>query len=144
MVFKGVGVMLCAIIACAISVNLYSTFSERYTVSNGLSEEEYSCFFVSGKVAGEDIAPEIKDVMLYNQLVYMILAVGTILSCIGGPIICMRWFAVSFHLLIGMFLHAAAIFYQWLVVNSDGGKYCMKEDVGVPLAVREDALFLKD
>ena len=41
---------------------------------------------------------------------YIILAFFALMSCVGGPILVVRWVAIPFHLLIGVFLHAYGIY----------------------------------
>lgn len=99
--------MILAMVAFALSYLMMGDFSDRLTLANDLGEK-YACVF--NEPAGEDIAKEFKDAMDITVTVYMVLLVGCILSCLGGPILVLRWVSIPFHMIFGMGLQLYATF----------------------------------
>ena len=58
------------------------------------------------------------------RLVYLILLLGSFLSCAGGPVNVLRWISIPFHWLIGAMFHLFALFLLWRAAYSDNAKLC--------------------
>ena len=130
-IFRGLVVMLLALIAASISSYFALQFKEQYEKSkdppvNAVTgeDEKYSCLYLGDK----EIADDIQTALEANITVYMILTVGCLLSCMSGPIVVLRWLSVPFHLLVGVFMHLYAIFVIQQVFNSDGFKWCTEDN----------------
>ena len=63
--------------------------------------------------------------------VYLVLAIGCLFSCVGGPLLLCRWIAIPFHLLPGLFLHVYAIFTLQGAVSGENGLKCIEQLEGV-------------
>eukprot|EP00354_Favella_ehrenbergii_P002824 CAMPEP_0170469764 /NCGR_PEP_ID=MMETSP0123-20130129/12484_1 /TAXON_ID=182087 /ORGANISM="Favella ehrenbergii, Strain Fehren 1" /LENGTH=149 /DNA_ID=CAMNT_0010736739 /DNA_START=337 /DNA_END=786 /DNA_ORIENTATION=- len=103
---------------------------------------KYTC-----DVDGPDAALEIKDAMGTIELVYLVLLVGSFLSCIAGPVNVLRWIAIPFHLLFGAFFHMYGLFVLWSARYSDAGVACAERQVKPPEVLsqaNEDAVFIDD
>lgn len=88
--------MMGALIAFAIAIYMKAGFDDRVTVaeSEGL---EYSCIkSIIDRETVPDAALDIRDAMEMSSTIYYILAMGCLLSCMGGPILCIRWISIPF------------------------------------------------
>ena len=54
-----------------------------------------------------------------NQWLYFIHGFTCILSCVGGPFLCIRWLSVPLQLIGGVALQLYAIFLVWDVKQND-------------------------
>jgi len=152
--------MMAAAVAAGLAYWQYYGFNSRLELSGVM---EYSCKVgtivgdEAGKAAtataaldlsaskdttGDDIALEMRDAMETNELIYIILAASCIFSCLGGPILCIRWIAVPLQLLGGLSLNIYAFYLVYNVTTMKDFDLC-KIAANSSDQVAEDAKFLE-
>ena len=134
MFFFGLIELVAAAAAAVIVFGQLKEYMARATEASDLGDA-YVCDF-----DGEDIASNMKFALTVNMYVYIMLAFGCILSCASSLAVVMRWLALPFHWICGLFGHLAAIAATFVVASSEGGVYC-SEDASNE-TVKEHATFL--
>ena len=64
--------------------------------------DAYTCVYNDKTTAAFDVAAEFKDAMEKNWLAYLILIGTSCLSCLGGPLLCLRWITVTLNMIAGL------------------------------------------
>ncbi len=106
-IFNGIFIIICAVLALLYSLSFMSSYQAMAQEADALGAD-YTCNPVPADAHNQ--APLIKDAMATAWKVYLVLAIGCLFSCVGGPLLLCRWIAIPFHLLPGLFLHIYAIF----------------------------------
>ena len=133
MFFFGLIELVCAGVATGIAVNQLTEYLGRYTEADDLGDA-YIC-----DVDGEDIAANMKFALTVNMYVYFLLCFGCVLSCASALAVVMRWLALPFHWICGLFGHLVAVSATYFVGSSEEVLTCSTEGTDV---IQEHATFL--
>jgi len=111
-------------LSAAITVTFLIMYRRMYNEAVDL-DLKYKCIY-----AARNEANDLMNLLYLNWLFYLLLTIGSVMSCCGALYMCMRWVAGCYNMLPGFVIHVISIVMTGLYLYSEAGEYCATEGNG--------------